>query len=80
MTFGQRQILYQRSFGLGLGLDWQTVFQTDDRDALEEKCRVEQVRLEWKPDGGLRALSHRPAAARHPRTGETSPAAKCCRL
>lgn len=68
--FIEKQLLYQRNFGLGVGLDWQTVFQTDDKAALEEKSRNEQIQLEWKNGGGLRALSRRPAAARHPRTGE----------
>jgi len=68
--FIEKQLLYQRNFGLGVGLDWQAVFQTDDKAALEEKCRGEKIQLEWKKEGGLRALSRRPAAARHPKTGE----------
>lgn len=68
--FVEKQVLYQRNFGLGVGLDWQTVFQTDDKAELEEKSRAERIQLEWKSDGGLRTLSRRQAAARHPRTGE----------
>ena len=68
--FLDRQVIYQRNFGTGIGLDWQTVFQTDDRAELERRAAAEEIELEWLGDGRLRTRSRRPAAARHPVTGE----------
>ena len=68
--FVEKQVLYQRSFGLGVGLDWQTVFQTDDKDDLARRAAEEKIELEWQADGHLRTRFRRPAAARHPVTGE----------
>ncbi|HEU4712839.1 MAG TPA: TauD/TfdA family dioxygenase [Pyrinomonadaceae bacterium] len=62
--------MYVRNFGDGFGLPWSTVFQTDDRDAVEEHCRQVGIGFEWKPNNGLRTRAIRPAIARHPATGE----------
>ena len=59
-----------RNYGSGMGLPWQTVFQTEDRAVVDDYCRQNGVSTEWKADGGLRTVTHRPAVARHPRTGE----------
>jgi alpha-ketoglutarate-dependent taurine dioxygenase len=63
--------MYVRNFGDGLGLDWQTVFQTTDRSAVEAHCRKSGIEVEWKPGNRLRTRAVRPAVARHPKTGET---------
>lgn len=68
--FVRRRFMYVRNFGDGFGLPWQTVFQTEDRRAVEEHCRAAGIAAEWKEDGRLRTRAVRPAAARHPRTGE----------
>ena len=62
--------MYVRNYGNGLGLSWETVFRTSDRNEVEELCRRTGVRYEWKPDNKLRTESVRPAAGRHPATGE----------
>jgi alpha-ketoglutarate-dependent taurine dioxygenase len=62
--------MYVRNFGDGFGLDWQTVFQTDDRARVEEHCRVSGIEVEWKSDGRLRTRAVRRAWAKHPTTGE----------
>ena len=66
----ERKIMYVRNFGDGLGISWQTAFQTEELRDLEEFCRRNLIELEWKGDGRLRTRSVRPALARHPRTGE----------
>lgn len=55
--------------GMGLGKSWQETFETADRDAVEEFLAGAEAASEWRRDGGLRIVQHRPATARHPRTG-----------
>lgn len=68
--FADKKWTYVRNFGSGLGLDWQTVFQTDDREVVEEYCKTRGIELEWKEGGRLRTRATRPAASRHPETGD----------
>jgi amino acid adenylation domain-containing protein len=72
--FVSRGVMYVRSFGDGVGLPWQTVFQTADRGEVEAYCRARGMEVEWRDigdTGRLRTRHVRPAVARHPRTGET---------
>jgi alpha-ketoglutarate-dependent taurine dioxygenase len=59
-----------RNFGDGFGLDWRSVFQTSDPAEVESYCGQHGIRAEWKPGGGLRTTTVRPALARHPLTRE----------
>lgn len=68
--FEEKGYLYMRNFGEGLGLPWQVAFQTDDRSRVEEYCRANAIRCEWKSDNRLRTRQVRPVLARHPHTGE----------
>jgi alpha-ketoglutarate-dependent taurine dioxygenase len=68
--FARKSWTYVRNFGDGLGLPWQTVFQTEDRRAVEQHCRERGIEVEWKDGNRLRTRAVRGAAARHPRTGE----------
>jgi len=68
--FAARGWMYVRNFGDGFGLDWRTVFQTDDRTAVELHCREHGIEAEWKAGDRLRTRAVRPAVARHPKTGE----------
>ncbi|HKH43176.1 MAG TPA: amino acid adenylation domain-containing protein, partial [Thermoanaerobaculia bacterium] len=70
--FMRRGITYVRNYGQGLGLDWRSVFQTDDRAVVEDRCRANGMHFEWKAGDRLRTESTRPAVVRHPRTGELS--------
>jgi len=70
--FEQKGWSYVRNFGHGLGLDWKTVFQTEDRGQVEEYCRKARIEVEWLADGDrLRTRAVRRAVAVHPRTRET---------
>ena len=62
--------MYVRNFGDGFGLGWQTVFQTEDKGAVEEHCRKSGIEVEWKESNRLRTRAVRPALTKHPRTGE----------
>jgi alpha-ketoglutarate-dependent taurine dioxygenase len=55
----------------GAGLSWQTVFETADRAAVEDYCRAGDISFRWLQDGGLWTSQVRPAAVRHPKTGES---------
>jgi alpha-ketoglutarate-dependent taurine dioxygenase len=68
--FESRGVMYVRNYGGGLGLDWQTVFRTSDRDEVEAQCRREGIEYEWKSGDRLRTRCVRPAVIRHPQSGE----------
>src|SRR5215213_6580857 len=70
--FVEKKWLLVRNYGNGIGLPWQTVFQTSDRSEVENYCRRAAISVEWKPDGGLRTRQVRPAIIKHPRTGEVA--------
>ena len=68
--FREKGWMYVRNFGDGLGLPWQSVFQTTDKGVVEQHCEANGIRAEWKEGDRLRTRAVRPALARHPRTGE----------
>jgi alpha-ketoglutarate-dependent taurine dioxygenase len=68
--FAQKQVMYMRNYGTGLGLPWQEVFQTREKSAAEEYCRHALIEFEWLDDDRLRTRQIRPAIRRHPKTGE----------
>lgn len=68
--FMQKKVMYVRNFGDGLGLNWQTVFQTKDKSEVEAYCRKAGYEFEWKAGNGLRTRRVAPAIVKHPRTGE----------
>lgn len=71
-TFARKRVLYVRNFSDDVGLAWQTVFGTSDRDAVSATCRDAGYEIEWRGRNGLRTKRVGQAVARHPRTGETS--------
>jgi alpha-ketoglutarate-dependent taurine dioxygenase len=68
--FLRKNVTYVRNYMDGLGLNWQTVFRTEQKAEVEAHCRKNFFNFEWKPDGGLRTWCVRPAVLQHPRTGE----------
>jgi alpha-ketoglutarate-dependent taurine dioxygenase len=68
--FIERQWMYVRNFGDGFGLPWQTVFQTNEPSIVEEHCRQNGIRAEWRSGNRLRISAIRNAVTTHPRTGE----------
>lgn len=63
-------ILYVRNYG-EFDVPWQSVFNTEKRADVEDFCRRNGIRWEWKPDGGLRTQQLCQGIAHHPRSGET---------
>ncbi len=68
--FLEKEVMYVRNYSNGLGLNWETVFQTNNRAEVEAICKQNFVNFEWSQDGSLRTLSVRPAVAKHPQIGE----------
>jgi len=68
--FLRKKVTYVRNYMDGLGLNWQTVFRTEQKAEVEAHCRKNFLNFEWKPDGHLRTWCVRPAVLQHPRTGE----------
>ncbi|MFC0107875.1 TauD/TfdA family dioxygenase [Kibdelosporangium aridum] len=54
----------------GPGVDWPTVFSTDDKNWIEGYCRTAGIHFAWLDDGSLRTSQVRPSAIKHPQTGE----------
>jgi amino acid adenylation domain-containing protein len=69
--FIAKGVRYVRNYGTGLGLDWRTVFRTESRAEVEERCAREGLLFEWHGDR-LRTTAERPAVLRHPVTGAWS--------
>lgn len=70
--FVKRGVKYVRNYGVGPGLDWQAVFQTNDKREVEKHCHEADMQWEWRDDNVLRTSCVRPAILRHPQTGDIS--------
>ena len=68
--FIEKKVLYIRNYNDGFGLTWQTVFQTHDKNVVEEYCRKNKIEWEWKDGDRLRTKQVRQAVAQHPKIGE----------
>jgi acyl-CoA synthetase (AMP-forming)/AMP-acid ligase II/alpha-ketoglutarate-dependent taurine dioxygenase/acyl carrier protein len=68
--FLEKRVMYVRTYGEGLGLNWRTVFGTEQPGEVEKFCASNGLQWEWKDGGRLRTSCIRPAAVRHPQTGE----------
>jgi alpha-ketoglutarate-dependent taurine dioxygenase len=69
-TFERKKVMYVRNFGDGFGLSWQTVFQTNDKKAVEKYCQRAGMQYEWKSGDRLRTRRIGQAVAQHPSTRE----------
>lgn len=68
--FAEKGWMLARNFGGGVGLPWQTVFQTTDQSAVEDYCNRGGISFEWKDDGRLTTRQVRKAIVNHPQTRE----------
>lgn len=68
--FEARGVQYLRNFGVGPGMKWQTAFQVSSQDALEVKCRQEDIAWEWCGENHLRTRQRRPSVVWHPISGK----------
>lgn len=68
--FREKRVMYVRNYGTGVDLDWQTVFQTQEKAGAERYCREHEIEFEWRPNGCLRTWQVCQAMAPHPETGK----------
>ncbi|HEU4712844.1 MAG TPA: TauD/TfdA family dioxygenase [Pyrinomonadaceae bacterium] len=68
--FAEKQVMYVRNYGNRMGLDWQTVFQTSDKDEVARRCAAGLMDHHWHDENRLRTSCVRPAVVRHPVSGE----------
>lgn len=68
--FRETGFLLERNYNEGFGLAWQEVFQTENKQEVEEYCRKNRVEFEWREGDRLRTRQVRPAIRRNPRTGK----------
>ena len=69
--FIKKKVMYVRNFGEGVGLSWQTAFQTTDKTVVEDYCRRAGMEFLWKEGNRLRLRHVCQAIAMHPVTGDT---------
>lgn len=70
--FEEKNVMYVRNYSAGLGLQWETVFNTNDKSLVEEECKKSYLTYKWKNDNNLRTSCIRPAVISHPVTKEKS--------
>ena len=68
--FTQKQVMYVRNYGEGLGLSWQEAFQTSNKLEVENYCRKAFMDFTWKANDGLRTRQVFDPIVIHPRTSE----------
>jgi alpha-ketoglutarate-dependent taurine dioxygenase len=70
-TFQARGFRIVRNYNTGMGLRWQTVFNSDEPAYVDTYCAAHGLKAEWLPNGVLRTTTLRgnPIAV-HPKTGE----------
>ncbi len=73
-AFNDKQILYVRNYTPGLDLSWQEVFQTDDKQEVEQYCNTHKIAFTWhsQTNNNLELTTKQvcPASLRHPITHE----------
>jgi hypothetical protein len=67
--FERLGVRYVRNYS-DLDIPWWDVFQTDDKQVVEQYCSANRINLQWQPDNGLRTWQNNPAYITHPQTGE----------
>jgi alpha-ketoglutarate-dependent taurine dioxygenase len=67
--FLDKKVRYVRNYGYGIGLSWQTAFQTTRREDVEAYCRKASIDCEWNGDK-LRTSQLYEAIVPHPKTNE----------
>ncbi len=68
--FLQKGVRYVRNISKELGLSWEEVFQTTDKNEVASECRRFGMGLEWKDDDRLTLIWNNGAIYAHPETGE----------
>lgn len=68
--FERLGVMYVRNYTPWMDLPWQNVFQTDDREQVNEFCRENGIQAEWVDEDHLRTRQVCQGVSVHPATGE----------
>ena len=68
-AFRDKKIMYTRTYGLGIDLPWETVFQTKNKEEVSRYCSKVGIQVAWDGDI-LRVKEICPACLQHPITKE----------
>ncbi|MGA4607271.1 TauD/TfdA family dioxygenase [Pseudoalteromonas maricaloris] len=68
--FKENAYRYSRCFWPMMGINWQTAFQTSDKQSVEKYLQENQINFEWGSLGELKTYQTRPLVAEHPDSGE----------
>lgn len=69
-SFQEKGLCIVRNYNTGMGLTWQTVFNSEDPATVNAYCAKNQIQTEWLPNGVLRTTTMRTSpVAVHPKTG-----------
>ncbi len=63
--FEQKQVMYVRNYS-EIDLPWTEVFQTDNKQDVEQYCAENDFTYQWKDDNGLRTVQVNQAVTTHP--------------
>jgi len=69
--FRRKGVKYRRNLLAGLGMPWQEVFQTDDKDEVERICRRNDIQFDFRGED-LIIQWVKPAVYNHPLSGEAT--------
>jgi hypothetical protein len=64
--FRKRGVMYRRNLIANIGMPWQEVFQTEDRNVVEETCRRNRIDYSFISEEDLVIEWVKPAVYRHP--------------
>lgn len=68
--FRKHGVLYKRNLTGFLGMSWEEVFQTSNKNEVENICMENNMNFEWKSDTHLELNWKKEAIWKHPETGE----------
>ncbi len=68
--FLEKGVKYMRNLNKDIGLSWQEVFQTDDKDKVAAECNNTGTEFRWKSEDNLELTWTKKAVWEHPTTKE----------
>lgn len=70
--FDELGVMYTRNYSKGVDLNWREVFQTEEKEEVEQYCKEHDIEFEWK-EGTLELTTKQTCQATlvHPVTGES---------
>jgi alpha-ketoglutarate-dependent taurine dioxygenase len=66
----EKKLMYVRNYGRGLDLEWENVFQTNNKSEVANYCDRANINFEWKDENRLKTRQVCQAIAIHPKTKE----------